>query len=471
MTIATSTKNPFDLPELIHRISRFVTLKDAISCARVSKAWNGAFVSAIWFRIDFNTHPRFADLTPAVVAKNGHHIRIVKNAKTLPQVSIIDSAYVNKLKKIYIDTSASLMQHVLAYETIFRNSLSLEDLDAYAVTAPPNKKDSISHYVSVPALVPSPGITPPTPSKLRVLRIAKLWMTHNGLITILQGCPKLYDMTLVDTEIVGTPTHPYQHNGLRILRSKFDSAFPEPATDPSLLSYFPKLTTLHIWGYKAGEHLSADRVKEVIKRYCPKLTAYNLEGQSTIILDFLINIAETVTVIHFKYNCISLEVITAILLHQATLTTVGQFKFPITLDLENEAVAAVSDHFQASSRFLQLIPRGCPQLEVFDLHSHEMDIDAVEQSEWACKNLRSLRCRVKGLDTKEKILKSIELWRAGCWRRRQKEVATPVSVEEEQDLDEQDLEESTIEVRVARHLLKFEKLSEVWLGYQTWKFV
>jgi hypothetical protein len=45
-----------------------------------------------------------------------------------------------------------------------------------------------------------------------------------------------------------------------------------------------------------------------------------------------------------------------------------------------------------------------------------MDIDEVERCEWACKNLRVLRIRFKGLDTKKKVLKAIVLWRAGRWR-------------------------------------------------------
>lgn len=31
--------------------------------------------------------------------------------------------------------------------------------------------------------------------------------------------------------------------------------------------------------------------------------------------------------------------------------------------------------------------------------------------------------------------------------------------------------DNSIEGRVARHLLKFEKLSSVWLGYRTWTLV
>ncbi|KAG0254061.1 hypothetical protein BGZ95_006142, partial [Linnemannia exigua] len=82
---------------------------------------------------------------------------------------------------------------------------------------------------------------------------------------------------------------------------------------------------------------------------------------------------------------------------------------------------------------------------------------------WICKDLKTLRIRIKDLDTKEKILKAIALWRKGCWRRWREQAGTPVG--EEGRLDETDM---SIEARVARHLLKFHKLWKVWLGYQTW---
>ncbi|KAF9147022.1 hypothetical protein BG015_011390, partial [Linnemannia schmuckeri] len=80
--MATSAifKNPFDLPELRYRLSWFVTIKGALSCALVFKAWSDDFVSVIWFKVDFDVQPRFANLSPDTIAKHGHRTRVVKNA-------------------------------------------------------------------------------------------------------------------------------------------------------------------------------------------------------------------------------------------------------------------------------------------------------------------------------------------------------------------------------------------------------
>lgn len=154
MAFPATTKNAFDLPELTHRLSRFVAVQDAVSCALVSKAWTSHFISAIWFEIDFDVHPRFLSLSLDIVAKHGHLIRIIVNAKTQPQVSILANAGVNSLRYLKIETGASPRQHVRAYEIVFRNNLSLEDLHLAALHIA-NKQDSTAHYVPVSALIPS----------------------------------------------------------------------------------------------------------------------------------------------------------------------------------------------------------------------------------------------------------------------------------------------------------------------------
>ncbi|KAH7047695.1 hypothetical protein BKA57DRAFT_463141 [Linnemannia elongata] len=153
-----------------------------------------------------------------------------------------------------------------------------------------------------------------------------------------------------------------------------------------------------------------------------------------------------------------------ILLHQTTLQRLRVFSERSGASYDEDEVEEVSEVVQEFSQFFQLIPRGCSQLKHLDLHLLEMDMDEVELGEWACKDLVVLRVRIKGLDTKERILEAIELWRQGCWKRRQEEAGAPITLEEERD-DQMDL---SIEARVAHHLLKLEELRSVWLGCQTW---
>ncbi|KAG0202237.1 hypothetical protein BGX33_009816 [Mortierella sp. NVP41] len=442
--VTITSRNPFDLPELRHRLSRFVTIKDALSRPQPSS--------------------RFADLSPAIVTKHGHLIRIVKNAKALPQVLVLANANANQLRSLQIKITATALQYVHGNEIISRNSASIETLDISATSVPTIKRVSPVHYLSASVLVPFSGTPQVSPSKLKVLRIRNTCLTHDGLVAILQVCTRLTELRLSKTDIFGRPTRSFQHTGVTLLYSPLKQLFPPEPAGPSFLSYFPNLITFATSDFDDSFVITTNRIKEDLSRYCPLVTGYRLEDHTgAIVPSFCTNIATNPPEIVFLHKHTSLETITAILLHQATIKTIMAFYMQHGFDHERDEVASVSDHFQASGQFLQLIPRCCSQLKTLDLHFHEMDMDVVEMGVWACKDLTTLQIRVKGLDTKDKILKAIALWRAGCWRRWQ-ERATGVPIV----MEEQDKTDLLIEARVARHLLKFEKLWTVWLGYQTW---
>ncbi|KAG9064188.1 hypothetical protein KI688_003376 [Linnemannia hyalina] len=467
MATSAITKNPFDLLGFRHRISRYVTIKDALSCALVSKAWTDDFVPAIWFKIDFDVQSRFTNLSPHTIAKYGHHIQIVMNARSLSQVSSLANASVNGLRSLHIDTAASALQHIQAYEILSRNYSSLHEIHLFAASVPSNKRESSAHYVVTPALVIFPG-TISIPSKLNHLRIENLCLTYDGLVMILQGCPGLSALWVEHVDIVKPLTRSFQHMGINLLSLELMSIHYTGLSRPSLLSYFPNLTTLHTWNCDTSYAIPWDRIKDEISRHCPRLIEYRLaDTTGAIVPDFLANIANNnnVSRIMFRYNNMSSDTITAILMHQAFLKSVEQFTPSSKFDLEKEEVAPVSSHFRATGHLLQLIPRCCSRLVSLCLMSHEMDMDVVERGEWACRNLVILKIRVKGLDTKEKILKAVALWRAGCWRRRQSKMNEDDAVM----LKAQDQLYCSIETRVAKHLLKFVKLDLVWLGYQTWR--
>ncbi|KAF9081398.1 hypothetical protein BGX23_000924, partial [Mortierella sp. AD031] len=82
-------KNPLQIPEIRTRVSRFVSLKDAISCVRVSKAWSKDFASPIWCAVDFDIHDTFEVLNSDIVTKHGHHIRTIKNLKTQSELNAV----------------------------------------------------------------------------------------------------------------------------------------------------------------------------------------------------------------------------------------------------------------------------------------------------------------------------------------------------------------------------------------------
>ncbi|KAG0217759.1 hypothetical protein BGX33_009638 [Mortierella sp. NVP41] len=278
-------------------------------------------------------------------------------------------------------------------------------------------------------------------------------LTYDGLATVLQ------------TNIVGSPTQPFRQTGVTLFASALEAIFSPEPVGPSLLSYFPNLRTLSTWTNEEAFTLPTVKIKEEILRYCPSLTGYRLDDNTgAIVSKFCANIAMNISEVAYPLQNTSLETIIAILLHQATLKSVVVFHEQ-GFDFEAEKVTPVSDHFQESGQFLLLIPRCCSQLEILDLYFHEMDMDEIEKGDWACKNLRTLRIRIKGLNTEDKILMAIAIWRAEC-RKRWQEKAREIPV-----IEDQDMIDMSIEARVARHLLKFEMLWWVWLGYKTWALV
>lgn len=466
-TLTTVARNPFDLPELTHRCSRFFTIKDALSCALVSKGWADSFVPVIWFRIDFNTRPRFANLSSDIIAKHGHHIRIVLNAKSFFPITVLNNAAVNKLRVLHIDPTVSTEHHRRAIEVVSRNKASLKTLYFIATVLSLTKTDSPAHFVPSSAFVPCSGATGLTSiSNFKSLKLDNMYLTQEDLVLILQGCPSLVELSLRQADIVsGNPKFTFQHTGVKNFHSTFGSVFPPLLGGPSQLSYFPNLEILTASNVSTKEPIDSVRIKEEIARYCPRLTGYRLwDDTGTIVSEVLTNVAQHTTEIVFRYKHLSQAIVDAVLLHRTTMKTVrqiGNHFRPSGFLLNDAKTARTEDQVRSSERLVQQILRSCPKLEHFDLSSHEMDMDEMEQGEWVCKDLTTFRVRIKGLGDKEMILKAIKLWRAGCWRRWQEKAGT-IAAEE---LDRTDI---SIEARVARHLLKFDKLSSVSFGNVSW---
>lgn len=90
------------------------------------------------------------------------------------------------------------------------------------------------------------------------------------------------------------------------------------------------------------------------------------------------------------------------------------------------------------------------------LERHVMDMEFVEEHEWICRGLHHLRVRIRGLDTKVKIDGSLKQWTEGKGKE--------CTVSNESTIQVKD---SSIETRVAKHLLTFSNLKELWLGTRT----
>ncbi|KAG0373723.1 hypothetical protein BGX24_011332, partial [Mortierella sp. AD032] len=383
-TTTTTVCNPFDLPELRFQLSRFLAPKDVLSCALVSKAWTYEFVSAIWRKVDLSVHPRFAELPTNVITKQGHHIRVVNNARALEEDSALAYSNINKLGFLHIETAGSTWQYMRAYEIIARNITSLHALDVSAMYISPNKLRFSNYRVSTWAFATSSSALQARPSSiLETLDLRNLWLTYDDLATILEASPRLSKLRLIHTDVVGTSTRFFQHPGVTLLSTSLNSIFPDiPTSLPSLLSFFPNLTTLHTWHQDSSAMAPSARIKKDFERYCRLLKQFKLEESSDdIIVEFFTNIVSNVTRITFQESRMTPETVAAIVLHQASMEKVAQF-YPHRFDYEKEEVPQLRDNKVVSGEMMQDIPRRCSQLQRLNLHQHEMDMDIVELGEW-----------------------------------------------------------------------------------------
>ncbi|KAF9922116.1 hypothetical protein FBU30_007805 [Linnemannia zychae] len=470
-------KTPFELPELRCRISGFVPVKDALSCSLVCKAWTADFMAIIWHTVDFRVHSRFTDLSPEVISKYGHYIRVILLAYSEKQVSLVTNAAVRDLKVLRIFKSRSTTQNTNIQEIIHRNIHSLCDLLVSLDSA--ISRDS-SVVITAPTLVSS-GIPLRMTATLTKLRLEKLQITHSDLVAALQVAPFLESLMLSVKAIDGRVIPSFKHTQLKTLMGNFQAVFSQDGS-LSLLSYFPNLIRLCLWPESSQMSIPTAKIKADIAEYCPRLREFGIERlQETFIL-FCNQIIRNPTQITFDFDYISDKVIAAILQHQATLTKITIYVLENGYDFNTDKMFKASRSYDKWGHLLEQIPRSCSKLEELDLHLYEMKLDDVEDAGWVCMDLKILWIQIKGLDTKEKIMRAIELWRSGAreWRRTQAMESrgmktTEVDKEKEKDSNKEAKEleniDTSIEARVARHLLKFKKLQQVWLGYQIWYLV
>ncbi|KAG0288201.1 hypothetical protein BGZ96_007989 [Linnemannia gamsii] len=259
----------------------------------------------------------------------------------------------------------------------------------------------------------------------------------------------------------------FQHKGVITLVAPIKQVFkPDPESELSslgfsLLVHFLNLTEWHCYNLPTELFAPIERIETEVTRCCPQLTMINTwMSPQPIIHSLVANAFHGLKRVIFEYSQLSMGVIVALLFHRATLLQVFAFWNNQCSYTERDELPFEGDHFQHSGRAVQLLPRCCPHLKFLEFEGHEMDMDMVEEEKWACRGLEKLRVRIRGLDTKEKIDWTLNLWKEG--RQNKDEEDTTLS---ESHMNE--AKDTSIETRVARHLLAFEKLKAVWLGTRT----
>jgi len=466
--------NPLEIPELVRKISRYVTTNDATACARVCKAWSYHFVSAIWHTIDFAVHKHLYQMDTKVLARYGHHIRIVKNMTERDHIMALTVSGARKLRQLSIKMMATHEFYANFSDLLRRNNTSLGHID---VSQPPC---NTAPFFTPDALI-TMSSTGPT-SKLSFIKLDGLTMTRDAFSSMLKGCPELDHLDIRGTNILSWPiydksgAHCFKHIGITRLTAPIEQVFKMDSqfeNAPSLFVHFPNLTTWSTWKWTTNNDISIEDIRDEITKHCPSITCLRPETPAPMTIRMLTQVFDDLTAIYLLNKQFSSDMVMAILKHQETLTSMSTFTTHSEF-FDTDVIPQVeSTPLDTSGWIIQSIPRLCPRLKSLQLTLYEMDMDDIEKSKWGCHDLESLYIRIRGLDTKEKIDRAIQLWREGRnpikapikknKRKGGRKGPSSASLQTESVISPSD---NSIEARVARHLLKFKKLRTVWLGWK-----
>jgi len=465
----SSTKDhPLFIPELSLHISRFVTLKDATACAQVCKAWNDAFTSAIWHTIDFKVQSKFLGVDAALVKKHGHHIRIVKGIESTPQLLALHHSSICRLRGLAITIPPHPQFRAYCGDILRQNATSILNLEMRGkiiVSDPP---------LCFPFDAISPSTGSQATSRLSVLKIRDLPITRDGFSSLLRMCPSLTRLNIRRIAIYSAScfAEPYQHTGITELVAPLKQIFrsdPNSGDTPSILVHFPGLVALHTWCSESSPPMSFGEMKDQFAQHCPLIKAVGIDTPATITAPLLTKTFQTMT--RIIVDEMSPEIITAILTHQETLADVITFHASDDF-YEQEGIPPLASKPLASGRELQLIPQTCSRLTTLELPTLQQDMDDIESTAWSCTQLEELYIRIRGLDTKDMVDRAIHLWVDYREEKRKNRKENPENCSDlnssgtQGDIVADTLHNSdSVEERVARHLVRFEKLKKVWLGH------
>ncbi|KAK3828119.1 MAG: hypothetical protein J3Q66DRAFT_409359 [Benniella sp.] len=462
--------HPLLLPEVSLHISHFVTLEDAIACARVCKDWNDLFTSVVWRTIDCNATNRTFELDPTAIKKHGHRIRVIKGVWGIHDLKVLQGSNLCKLQSLSMILDGTPSIQAYSFDLLRQNIASLTSVEISV---------SVEEMWSTKVFFPIDAISTRCPGnhaalKLTHLKIASLAFTRGGFSSFLRICPALKVLDIMETNLYSDLSfpEPYQHTGLvqlhtspqQMLRPDSDSP-----NEPSLLVHFPKLRKLRIWNPSDLSQPSPWMIRDEVAQHCPLLKEVLIDAPATITAELLMNAFMALTHIMVDHDALSMDVVMGVLSHKHTLECVGSFA-PFRGYYEQDKIPIlVESSGSALGWAMQLVPQDCLKLTTIRFPLFEMDMDDIEKVTWSCSHLEELFIRIRGLDTQERIDRATALWiRVRTVKRRRAYVCETSDLDQQNDQGEgiAALTNGTlIEDRVARHLVRFERLQRVWLGH------
>ncbi|KAG0221036.1 hypothetical protein B0O80DRAFT_132535 [Mortierella sp. GBAus27b] len=459
--------NALELPEIRQRVSRFLSVREAIVCARVCKDWTDDFVSAIWHTLDARIPVL---LGQDIISKHGHRIRVIKNLANGSLIDQLQNESVSKLKSLSIDIEARSRYLAHCSDLIQR---SINTLSTISISWPSEVGDSFFNIDCLSAHAHT-GAT----SKLTHLKLSGVQMTRNSFSRLLRICPSLDCLELTNITLQSIVfTDKYQHPSLSRLIAPIEQAFkvdPAFVGAPSLLVHLPGLRQWETWQASRTLDIKSDAIYRELAQHCPLINSIRARDGGLALSVVLVHGFRNLKEICIPHKHLNPELVMAITVHKDTLTTIMATKDP-----EPTTLAPVTDHLEASAWAVQFIPAHCQRLKRFSFRSHEMHMDDVERFSWMCHDLEELHVRIKDLNTEDLIHQALQMWTDGKRLRKSglgggdknKEPTTTNALPSDSSsvVDTASQRDVPIDVRVARHLLQFKKLQLVWLGTRVWK--
>ncbi|KAI1308394.1 hypothetical protein EDD11_004323 [Mortierella claussenii] len=557
-------KAHIDMPEIRALLTETLDTTSMVACSQVSKAWHQEFTPHVWHTVDLMTQPDFKNLEQEIISKNGHHIRILRCIKRRSEMDMFLDPSVKNLEGFTVRLKIKRGYQRGAIDIIRRNMQTLIQLDFFVESAFDGYADfeamhglpvEIGGMAEAWRKTAALGRNVFEMPNLTELAIQRLQMSRTVFSMLIRGCPQLEDVhirycriysedevakrvktgkaevdetgdTKVDVGVATTegesetksgskgkegeyPELIYQHAGAANLWASVEQVFnPEVLDEPpfgsSLLVHFPNLKSWQVWSSKntLGDPTPQAIKAEVLKR-CPQMDDYSTDDPATsIVQELFVNGSHNLKTAYFQYRTLHPSVTLGILIHKATLKSLGTY-CPEEAEWSYHAnqIFDVDDSY-VDGWMIPLMMSQCPNLTSVRFPSHEMDMDVIDQLPWVCKDLAELRIRVKGVDTKELIMSAVSKWACGAYeRRRTKKRRQTDSVEDEDAISKEDTktaidanldshhdvvnmtdsgiedsgrsygsigEASPIVDRLVKHLLQFDKLTELWLGYHVW---
>ncbi|KAI1317004.1 hypothetical protein EDD11_009163 [Mortierella claussenii] len=540
-----------DRPEIRKLLSKVLDMNSMVLCSQLNRAWNAECIPYIWNTIDLDQLNEFLELESHVIIKNGHFIREVSGLRKRSQLDLFDhfnstsGTVLKDLKGLKIRLRAkSRAFRQRALELVFKNMGTLKNLEIVAehgfspethfdimLTELSFNKNSINSRISDigDATIAATGdyttaseiITGSIGGswdfkQLTWMSLQQLAMSRATLSTLLRSCPLLEEFDIQQCNITiaygQVQTHEQeeklqqatnvnsiisQSKSVTYLWASIEQVFnPEQLEEyspnvPSLLVHFPALKCWEVWSNRV---MVRDPYPSIIRaeiaNRCLQFEELSVDDTSSeITCDLFAGGVWNLKIAYFRYETLSPNVISSILVHQKTLTTLAAYRPLSGFSYQAAEIIPLPRQMENGWMVAMVLSR-CPHLGIIRLPGHEVEMDFVDQFPWACTSLTELRIRIKGLDRKELIMAVIKRW--GCEvvsRRRtlmkkarttRQETANTASVVEmpanttavgslaDDEGTPYSAEEATLVDRVVRHLLQFDSLSVVWLGFKVW---